>query len=220
MLVIRHETKAAELASAETLQQLQSRVEKYEHFILQNGQERFVGHGGKFPRVSLVSPLGATISTDFSESHVALVLLFSDTSCQSCVYAQFRLMAHFHQILRHPEKSPILAIGNTSESTVREYIRAFSLLFPVARDTSGVFFGKRRFSHRTPAVYVVDDENVVLQVHYPTPKMPHLSALFFNEIRRYLILRETPFDRCYTGVSYPDAVSGNFDQTKIEEFLF
>ena len=139
---------------------------------------QLVGH--TFPAVSIHTAQGDTVLSDFSASKVGLVLLFDPYSCQPCLELVLKILQHVHDKLQDPVEVSIYAISNTTISQMSQYGRAFKLRYNLGIPLHGGNLD--RLFKRTPAVYLVDSNNRILQCHHPLYKKEHFTALFFEEL--------------------------------------
>lgn len=100
-----------------------------------------------------------------------------------------QILQHIYERLADPEAMPIYCIARMSERKFSDYVRTFQITFPVASDTTG-YFNETPFGEPTPAVFVVDENNTVVNFHIPIQEKPHLSVIFYNELKPWFDLVE------------------------------
>ena len=139
---------------------------------------QLVGH--TFPVVPIRTVSGDTVATDFSTSKVGLVLLFDPFSCQPCLELVLKALQHMHDNLQDPVEVSIYAISNTALSQMSQYRRAFKLRYQLGIPVQGE--NMDHLFQRTPAVFLVDSCNRILQCHHPLYGKEQFTALYFEEL--------------------------------------
>ncbi len=113
---------------------------------------------------------------------------------------------------------PIYCIARMSKRKFSDYVRTFQIAFPVASDTTG-YFNETPFGEPTPAVFVIDENNTVVNVHIPVQEKPHLSVIFYNELKPWFDLVE-PLAFNFKGVKYYDVITNKADLSSVKHLLY
>ena len=194
----------------------------YEDFILSRlVSDRHLGMA--FPRLEMTSVDGRTMSTDFAETAGGLVLLFDARGCQPCLLTQLKLLNQVHATLADAGAFQIMVItANTSPGALRRYRLKFDFDYSLIADTGKRIFSEenRLLYENVPVVLLIDENNTIIRSHVPLTNLPHVSALFFNEIQSVLPLAKPLFDGLFTNLELMDAVRGEFNDAPIKHLLY
>jgi peroxiredoxin len=159
-----------------------SRVQKtYEVFILDKlAALRLVGL--TLPTLEFPGVSGASVSTDMARRKGGLVLLFKPQSCQACLITQLKGLQHVYAALLDTADLAVLAVAQTGPTELKRFTRAFGLTYPIASDPAGALL-ETELARTTPAVLLVNQANVIIDAHFPSPGKPEFSLLYYNELR-------------------------------------
>lgn len=175
--------------------------------------------GLKFPVIETTDIKGRPLSTDFSKTKKGgIVVVLSELACQPCLKPQMQILQHIYERLADPEEMPIYCIARIGEKKFSDYVRTFQITFPVASDTTG-YFNETPFGEPTPAVFVIDENNTVVNVHIPVDGKPHLSVIFYNELKPWFDLAE-PLAFNLKGVKYYDVITNKADLSSVKHLLY
>ena len=128
------------------------------------------------------------------------------------------MLQHIMDSLKIPDDLPIYVFSNTPSVLLNRRARVFDLGYSFVSDTTGVLL-RSPFSEYSPIVFFVNRENTIVQCHVPVRDMPHLSALFYNELQPYLELSKPLFE-CFNGYSILSAIRNEFDASGIMDLLY
>ena len=176
--------------------------------------------GQEFPKFQLKNINGDWISTDFSKTGKGLVLVFSPQDCQPCLITQIKLLAHVYQNQDSSKRFPIYAFANVPASVLKRYKRSFNLHYELLPDTENMLFQNELLTHHTPAIFVVNKENIVTHCHLPSKDRPQNTVLFFRVIQRHLPLQKPLLNDHLKGLTYSQIIAKDFDDTSLSTFIY
>lgn len=121
---------------------------------------------------------GETAHTDFAKTQGGLVLLFDPTSCQPCLELVLETLQHVYDHIENPDQLPIYALSSMP-SAAAQFSRVFKLKYQVG--TMRVNDQKKYadFFERTPAIFLINERQTIIQYHYPLAGREQFTQLFF-----------------------------------------
>ncbi len=138
--------------------------------------------GQHLPVASIQTAHGDTVHIDFSGKKGGLVLLFDPTSCQPCLELVLNGLQHIRDNLIDPTEFPIYTLSKgISLERLWQIKRAFRLDYQLgilAEDSILL----DEFFKQTPLVLLVNDQNTILQCHYPIYGKEQFSVIFFTKL--------------------------------------
>ncbi|MDE0087569.1 MAG: redoxin domain-containing protein [Candidatus Poribacteria bacterium] len=199
---------------------LQKKTANYKEFI--NASILASKYQGKsFPKFKIQDIWGDIVTTDFSESGGGIVLLFSPQSCQPCLNTQLKILEHIYQNQDKTSRLPILALANSSVSQIKQYVRSFDLHYKlISYENDELFKNNELLTQKTPAIFLINRDNIITHCHIPSQNRPQFSALFYNEIQRHLNLAQPLFQSHLKGLTFSEVVSNEFDAEPIAQYLY
>ncbi len=118
-----------------------------------------------------------TLHTNFAGTQGCIVVLFNPSSCQPCLEIVLETLQHVYDHIENPAQLPIYALSSVP-SAAAQFSRAFKLKYQVGtiqdyeEDYAALF-------ERTPAIFLVDERQTILQCHYPLVGREQFTQLFF-----------------------------------------
>lgn len=138
--------------------------------------------GQHFPRAPIQTVHGDTVHINFSKKKGGLVLLFDPTSCQPCLELVLNGLQHIHDNLIDSTEFPIYALSkDISLERLWQVRRAFRLDYQLGIITENDILPDI-FFEQTPLIILVDDNNTILQCHYPIYGKEQFSIIFFTKL--------------------------------------
>lgn len=176
--------------------------------------------GQEFPKLRLKNINGDWVSTDFSKTGKGLVLVFKPQDCQPCLITQIKLLEHVYQNQDPSKRFPIYAFANAPAGVLKKYKKSFDLHYELLPDTENVLFQNELLTHRTPAIFVVNKQNIITHCHLPSKGRPQNTVLFFAVIQRYLPLQKSLLNDHLKGVTYSQIIAKDFDTDPLSTFIY
>ena len=176
--------------------------------------------GQEFPKLQLKNINGDWISTDFSKSGKGMVLVFKPQDCQPCLITQIKLLEHVYQNQDPSKRFPIYAFANAPAGVLKKIKKSFDLHYELLPDTENMLFQNELLTRRTPAIFVVNKENIVTHCHLPSKDRPQNTVLFFAVIQRYLPLQKSLLNDHLKGVTYSQIIAKDFDTDSLSTFIY
>ena len=182
--------------------------------------------GLQFPRLVMTDINGHQISTDMATSHKqgALVLVFNLRACQPCLTSQLKILNHAYDRLDGSGQFQIIAIAKDEGQLydIKRMILKYKLQFPFVVDSGHQFFTTQNSAlyENTPTVFLVAQDNRIIQCHIPLFNRPIISALFYSEIQRLLPLKAPLFDSYLEHINFIDIIRENFDTEPISGLVY
>ncbi len=176
--------------------------------------------GQEFPKLELKNINGDWISTDFSKTGKGLVLVFKPRDCQPCLITQIKLLAHVYQNQDPAKRFPIYAFANVPAGVLKRYKRSFNLHYELLPDTDNMLFQNELLTYRTPAIFVVNNKNIITHCHLPSKDRPQNTVLFFGVIQKHLRLQKPLLNNHLKGVTYAQIIAKNFDTASLSTFIY
>ena len=176
--------------------------------------------GQEFPKLKLKNINGDWISTDFSKTGKGLVLVFSPQDCQPCLITQIKLLAHVYQNQDPSKRFPIYAFANASTGALKRYKRSFNLHYELLPDTENLLFENKLLTHRTPAIFLVNEKNLITHCHLPSKDRPQNTVLFFGVIQGHFQLQKPLLNDHLKGLTYSQIIAKDFDTNPLNIFIY
>ena len=180
--------------------------------------------GSQFPRLATTDINGHQVSTDMATSHKqgALVLVFNLRACQPCLTSQLKILNHAYDRLDDSDQFQIIAIAEGRLYDIKRMILKYKLQFPFVVDPDHQFFNTQNYAlyANTPIVFLIDQDNRIMQCHIPLFNRPIISALFYSEIQRFLPLNSPLFDSYLEHINIVDIIRENFDTKPISDLVY
>lgn len=176
--------------------------------------------GQEFPKFQLKNINGDWISTDFSKTGKGLVLVFKPQDCQPCLITQIKLLEHVYQNQDPEKRFPIYAFANAPAGVLKRYKRSFNLYYELLPDTENMLFQNELFTHRTPAIFVVNKKNIITHCHLPSKDRPQNTVLFFGVIQRHLPLQKPLLNGHLKGLTYAQVIAKDFDISPLSKIIY
>lgn len=176
--------------------------------------------GQEFPKLQLKNINGDWISTDFSETGKGLVLVFKPRDCQPCLITQIKLLEHVYQNQDPSKRFPIYAFANATPEELKKFKKSFDLHYELLPDTENMLFQDKVFTHRTPAIFVVNKQNTITHCHLPSKDRPQNTVLFFAVIQRHLPLQKPLLNDHLKGVTYSQIIAKDFDTDPLYTLIY
>ncbi len=176
--------------------------------------------GQEFPKLKLKNINGDWISTDFSKTGKGLVLVFKPQDCQPCLITQIKLLEHVYQSQDPEKRFPIYAFANAPAGVLKRYKRSFNLHYELLSDTENMLFQNKVLTHRTPAVFVVNEKNIITHCHLPSKDRPQNTVLFFGVIQKHLRLQKPLLNGHLKGVPYSRIIAKKFEIDPLSTFVY
>ena len=121
---------------------------------------------------------GETAHSDFTKTQGGLVLLFDPTSCQPCLRLVLETLQHVYDHIENPDQLPIYALSSMP-SAAAQFSRAFKLKYQVGTIQQDDEEKYADFFERTPAIFLIDERQTIIQYHYPLADREQFTQLFF-----------------------------------------
>ena len=173
-------TRQAPIEAAEANKAFEGYGTVYEKYI-ESSLRSSSRLGIEFPKVEMVDIEGRKISTDFSDKKGGIILLFSPQACQPCLITQLKILQFIYSRLKSPSELPIYAFANSPVFQIKRFTRAFGLEYPLVSDTEEVLF-TTSFSQFTPVVFLINQDNTIVDCHIPAVGQSNFSVLFYNTL--------------------------------------
>ncbi len=195
-------------------------VQNYRDYVINIFKsDRWIGQS--FPVISFQVD-GETAHTDFAKTQGGLVLLFDPTSCQPCLELVLETLQHVYDHIEDPDQLPIYALSSMP-SAAAQFARAFKLKYHLG--TMRVNDQKKYadFFEQTPAIFLIDERQTIIQYHYPLAGREQFTKLFFWKlVSTHLPARnvktasftDSPLSKL-EGVSLLEIINGNHILTDI-----
>lgn len=182
--------------------------------------------GSQFPRFTTTDINGHQISTDMATSHKqgALVLVFNLRACQPCLTSQLKILNHTYDRLDNSDQFQIIAIAKAEGQLydIERMILKYKLQFPFVVDSDHQFFNSQHSAlyENTPIVFLIDQDNRIIQCHIPLFNRPIISALFYSEIQRLLPLKTPLFNSYLEHINLIEIIREKFDTEPISDLVY
>ena len=176
--------------------------------------------GQEFPKLQLKNINGDWISTDFSKSGKGMVLVFKPQDCQPCLITQIKLLEHVYQNQDPSKRFPIYAFANAPSGVLKKFKKSFDLHYELLPDSENMLFQNELLTRRTPAIFVVNEKNIITHCHLPSKGRPQNTVLFFAVIQRYLPLQKPLLNDHLKGVTYSQIIAQDFDTDSLSTFIY
>ena len=205
-------------------------VEYYEKLVVVDYiSDRLIG--SQFPRIATTDINGNQISTDIVTAHNnkpqrqgALILVFNLGGCQPCLTSQMKILNHAYNLLDDSDQFQIIAFAKAEGQlyNIKRMVLKYKLRFPFVVDSDHQFFNTQNSSlyEKTPIVFLIDQDNRIVQCHIPLFKRPIISALFYREIQRFMPLKTPLFNMYFEHINLTDILRENFDTKPISDLVY
>ena len=116
----------------------------------------------------------------------------SPQDCQPCLITQIKLLEHVYQNQDPSKRFPIYAFANAPAGVLKRYKRSFNLHYELLPDTENMLFQNEMLTHRTPAIFVVNEKNIITHCHLCLKRSPSkYSPLFWCDSKTFAIAKTT-----------------------------
>ncbi len=138
-------------------------------------------NGHSFPVIPIQLVRGPIEHTDFTGKKGGLVLFFEPNDCQPCLELLLEGLQHIQNNLKDSDQFPIYAIArddtNASDSMrlLSNYRRAFKITYPTGIPTQGDL----PFFERTPLLFLINSNSIIVQAHHPISRRNEQFSLLF-----------------------------------------
>ena len=176
--------------------------------------------GQEFPKLQLKNINGDWISTDFSKTGKGLVMVFKPQDCQPCLITQIKLLEHVYQSRDPSKRFPIYAFANAPAEVLKRYKKSFNLHYELLPDTENLLFQNQVLTHRTPAIFLVNNKNTITHCHLPSKNRPQNTVLFFGVLQRHLPLQKPLLKDHLKGLTYSQIIAKEFDTAPLSTFIY
>ena len=144
-----------------------------------------------------------------------LILLFEPHNCQPCLLTQFKFLNRIHSRLSASSEVKIEGISLEESPLLARYKAALELSYPLkVMNKDSV---PAELTVKTPAVFVLDDQNQILRAHIAVIGRPEFSLLFYNEVCPLLGIDKPEFG--ISGLRYIDIIKRDLPEV-VQELLY